>query len=662
MCGIAGYVDFSSKSPNLSILEAMAKSLGRRGPDEHGVLIDGPCGLAHTRLSIIDVGGSRQPMSTTNRAASIVYNGELYNFEKLRAEARAGGETFGTNGDTEVVLRTIARHGVDGLKSMDGMFAIAFWDSTRQHLTLARDLLGEKPLFYALPAPGMIVFGSEPKALMQHPGVDKSVDQDALRQALRFRAVYGDASLHSGIRQLKPGHYLEFSSEGVRIEPFEDLITNILESRNHERSTSPRQLVDNGLRLFLDSVDERLVGDVPVGAFLSGGLDSSLIVAAMRKLRGPEGISTFSVGFSDDPHSELAFAKVVADALGTEHTPITVGPDSFVNRMVELSFCRDGPVSQPADVAIAEMSHIARKSVKVALSGEGADEVFGGYPKYGFANVPSVARRAISLVGSHRTAALASMIGIDKARTLIAARALSGRGEADRAAQWFSYFDQKELGALLPGLNWTDTNWNKTIEGHVSAAKAASNLDALTRMQAMDCLTWLPGNMLERGDRMTMAEGLEVRPPFLDKDLVAFGLGLPRNLKMQGRVNKWIVRQWAANLLPPEIVNRKKWGFRVPLDIWFRGPMRSILFDYLTSSKGICGSFGDHAAIQALLARHDSSQADESNALWTLLSAEIWYQDVYLPRTSGRSPDIVAASPPRLGAGPGNIEAIAPQA
>ena len=598
-------------------------------------MVLGPCGFAHTRLSIIDVDGSPQPMLVPDSNIALAYNGELYNYKELRRSLKELGDNFVTEGDTEVVLRSITRGGASALPSLDGMFALAAWDREKEVLLLARDSLGEKPLFYAELAPSVLVFGSEPKALLEHPEVDRALDTGALRQALRFRAVYGEACLHRGVRQLQPGHYLEFSRAGLKIGRFHDLIEEARSARKRSAAQSDQALVSTGLELFMNSVRERLIADVPVGAFLSGGLDSSLIVAAMRQLRpANEEIRTFSVGFQGDPHSELGFAQIVADAVGTQHTAITVGPDAFLRRMAELSACRDGPVSQPADVAIAEMSLTARDCVKVALSGEGADEIFGGYPKYGFANAPWALKRAISVVGGQPTARMAGILGMDRTRALVAARALACRTEAESAAQWFSYFDQRDLQTLLPGIGWDEGEWKLTMSAHESVALAGTDASPLFRMQAMDCLTWLPGNMLERGDRMTMAEGLEVRPPFLDKDLAAFGLALPDRLKVRGKTSKWIVRQWASELLPPEITGRRKWGFHVPLAEWFRVEMREMLFDYLSASHGICGRYGDPAQIARMLAAHDKGKIDASSSLWTLLSAEVWYQDVFLPRNS----------------------------
>jgi asparagine synthase (glutamine-hydrolysing) len=633
MCGIGGYVDLIDRI-RPSILAGMTRALQRRGPDSDGVLIDGPCGLAHARLSIIDVAGSPQPMSDAERGLHLVFNGEIYNYQQIRSELRSRGHAFKTQGDTEVLLNLMSETWADGLPQLDAMFAFGAWDSGRQRLLLARDPIGEKPLFYATPSPGVLVFGSEIKVILEHPDVRRDLNLDALRQALRFRAVYGPESLHHGVRQLEPGSWLEFSREGLKTGRFHNLAAESRLAKARYKGLDDHALVEQGRQLFTESVEERLVADpdVPVGSFLSGGLDSSLIVATMRKLRPNSEIRTFSVGFADDPHSELPFARSVAEAIATRHTEINVGADVYIRRFAELSACRDGPVSQPADIAIAEMSNVAKQSVKVVLSGEGADEVFGGYPKYTFANAPVPLRWAMSMVGAHRVAGIAGMLGIDRRRTLVAARALSESREVDRYAQWFSYFDRQDLQALLPGLEWQDEQWALTTAPQQLALDEADSSDNLARMQTMDCLTWLPGNMLERGDRMTMAEGLEVRPPFLDKALCAFGLALPGRLKMRGNTGKWIVRQWAAEMIPEGVLGRRKWGFRTPLQSWFRGPLRDMLVSYVTSERGLCATFGDRKRIALMLEAHQSGAIDSSEALWTLLSAEVWYQDVFLSR------------------------------
>jgi asparagine synthase (glutamine-hydrolysing) len=642
MCGIAGYVDFSYGAPLAQVLAAMAHALRRRGPDAQSKLVDGTCGLAHARLSIIDIEGSPQPMRVPGSDVSLVYNGELYNYLELREEMSNLGAQFSTRGDTEVLLRWIGREWERALPRFDGMFGFAAWDRRRERLLLARDPYGEKPLFYAAPESGVIVFGSEIKALLKHPAVHAELDQDALRQVLRFRAVYGTRSLYRGIRQLEPGCYLEFSRDGARLGRFYDAAKEIERARHDIGGLSDQRLIQRGEALLVESVRQRMIADVPVGAFLSGGLDSSLIVALMRQLRGPDAeIHTFSVGFRDDPSTELPHAKLVADAMRSRHTEVHVGEEDYIERLAELTACRDAPISEPSDVAIAQMSRRAKQSVKVVLSGEGADEVFAGYPKYAFANVPSVVRGAARAAGADRLACMAQAFGLNHRRSLVAARALTQRNELDRLVQWFSHLDRLTLESLSPGLEWDNEAWQSSVEPQQSALNRVPAMGPLARMQFLDMQTWLPGNLLERGDRMTMAEGLECRPPFLDRELASFGLALPDRMKVRGFTGKLIVRHWARRLLPSRIIVRKKWGFRVPLAQWFRGRMRDWLFGYLTSERGICGTYGDRSAVRSLIEAHLSGRTDANLTLWTLLVAEVWFQNVF---RSNRD-DSVAAVP-----------------
>jgi asparagine synthase (glutamine-hydrolysing) len=635
MCGIAGYVNFEGGGVQPEVLVTMAEALARRGPDARGTLVEGPCGLAHTRLSIIDLAGSPQPMRVGGARVSLVYNGELYTYLDLREALLKQGVSLHTHGDTEMILRYVDREWEKALDRFDGMFAFAAWDRERERLLLARDPLGKKPLFFATPSPGVLVFASEIKAVLEHPAVRVGLDEDALRQAVRFRAVYGDRSLYAGVRQVEPGCWLEISRDGTRRGRFYDLPALAAAERAKMAGISDGELIETGERMLTDAVRKRLVADVPVGAFLSGGLDSSLIVALMRQCRGPgEKTCTFSVGFRGDRSSELPFAQTVADALGTVHTSVALGEQDYARRLAEMTACRDAPISEPADVAIAQMSEIARQTVKVVLSGEGSDEVFCGYPKYGYAD-PSLALRAgIRVAGPTRVAALAGLLGMERRRVLVLARSLSQTTELDRLVQWFSYLDRAMLADLLPGLGWSDPDWEATTSAQAATLRQAQSLglDPAARMQLVDCLTWLPGNLLERGDRMTMAAGLEARVPFLDRALAPWGVALAGRLKIKGKSLKWVVRQWAKRRLPPQILDRPKWGFRVPLADWFRGSLRPMLYDYLTSSGGLCARYGDVTRVRRLLDAHDRREQDANLSLWTLLAAEVWYQDVFVGR------------------------------
>jgi asparagine synthase (glutamine-hydrolysing) len=453
---------------------------------------------------------------------------------------------------------------------------------------------------------------------------------------LRFRSVYGTRTLYRDVCQLEPGSWLDFGSEGLRRGRFWDLHTEADVCREALRGASERELVERGRALLTSSVRNRLVADVPVGAFLSGGLDSSLIVASMVACRRPdEPTYTFSVGFAGDRDSELPHARRVADALGTTHTEVPLTEADYMSELADLTGCRDAPLSEPADLAIARMSRVARERVKVVLSGEGSDEVFCGYPKYHFASAPGWLLLGLRSLGAARMQRVAGWARLDPRRTEVALRALTQPSELDRLVQWFSYLERSQLTALLPGLEWSETQWTSTCASQRAALDAFSDHPPAARMQGVDFHTWLPGNLLERGDRMTMASGLEARIPFLDKELIAFGFALAPRFKIRGRVLKWIVREWARDVLPRSIVERPKWGFRVPLAQWFRGSLRDTLNDYLRSPRGLCGRFGTPAAISELLGAHDGGRVDANLALWTLLAAEVWYQDVFLDRDRG---------------------------
>jgi asparagine synthase (glutamine-hydrolysing) len=635
MCGIAGIVDFSAGIER-QYLASMVASLGRRGPDASGVFVDGPCGLAHTRLSVIDPHGSPQPMTAPDLAVTIIYNGELYNYRELRSELLADGIAFDSAGDTEVILRLLSSFEVELVSRLDGMFAFALWHGRRRQLLLVRDRLGVKPLFYSQPRPGLLVFGSEVKAVLAHPAVDRGLNEDALRQVLRSRASYGSNTLCRGVQQLGPGCALFFDASGSRISRYWNLDAAIARSRSENREDSDAERLERCGALFEEAVRKRLVADVPLGAFLSGGLDSSLVVATMCRLRGAEPTRTFSVGFRDDPFSELPHARLVAERLGTVHSEVLVDERDYMKRLADLSGCRDAPVSEPADVAIACMSAAAKEHVKVVLTGEGADEAFAGYPKYAFARAPAMTGRLVHAVGPERIAGLAAWLGLDRRRALVAARALAHAREIERLVQWFSYMDRELLSSLLPGLGWTEAHWKETIRSQEEALLGTSLEDPVARMQYLDAQTYLPCNLLERGDRMTMAHGLEARFPFLDRELFPFGIGLDTRHKLRGRKSKVLLRRLARGVLPPPILARRKWGFRVPLQRWFQGALQPFLCEHLDARAGLCGTYGDRARIQRLLDDSLSGAIDASLTLWTLLTAEVWYQHVHRARDHAR--------------------------
>lgn len=627
MCGIAGYLDLHAP-PQRPILEAMAATLRRRGPDAVGFDIDAPCGLAHARLIVLDAEGGLQPMRAEGSPVTLCYNGELYNFTQLRDELARAGTRCRTRGDTEVLLRWVSEHWNTGLHRLEGMFGFAAWDRDRQRLLLARDPFGIKPLFYASPRPGLLVFASEIKAILAHPEVRAETDEDALRQALRFRAVYGERTLFAGIRQLPPGAWLTFDRSGEAISGHHfNIALRTARVREQLHSLTDEQLIHRGDDTLAAAVRSHMVADVPVGAFLSGGLDSSLITALMREARDPSAeLHTFSVGFEGDHESELPHAAEVARALGTRHHEVRVGPSDYIERLADLTQCRDAPLSEPADVAVGVMSERARRIVTVVLSGEGADETFAGYPKYRFASPNAVLRMGVRTLGPANVERLARLGRIDVRKARIAARALASRTDLESMTQWFSYLDRARLAALLPGLGWGDASWDRTLAPQRDAITLASWDGHLARMQGVDCLTWLPGNLLERGDRMTMSASLEMRVPFLDASVAVFGLALPNRCKLRRGEGKWLLRRIADNRLPESIVNRRKWGFRVPLAQWFRGPLRDLLESSLMSEGGLIAAYADRAAVRTLLDDHLAKRTDASWELWTLLATDLWWR------------------------------------
>ena len=614
MCGIAGYIDLSGP-PSRSVLEAMANSIAHRGPDASSIWLDDRAGLVHTRLSIIDLGHSHQPMKVENSV--LTFNGEVYNYSSLRESLDPSN--FSTNGDTEVLLRGLREHGFDFLSSIDGMFAFGLWDSEQGSLHLARDRYGKKPLFYAVPRDGLLVFGSEPKAILQHPEVGDALDIDALQQVVKYRAVYGSHSLYRDIHQVPAGGSVVWDGSRLTKSKWYDAacIAKIRE---------PKFSLDELESTFMNSVAARLVSDVPVGAFLSGGIDSSLVVAAMRRLQPDQDIHTFSVSFAGDPDDEHTFASSVAERFSTLHHRIIVDEDDFISDMSMYSRLRDAPLSEPADLAVARMSRLARQHVKVVLSGEGADEAFAGYPKYQLAQIPKLVLPLLRAVPPVAAAKMAGILGMSSRRALVAINALQGASEIDRISRWFAAGSSERLASLFPRLSVVDrSNPSPQIEAFRRIENATG--DAVRRMQFVDLETWLPGNLLERGDRMTMAEGLEARMPFMSEPMVSLGFSLSAQAKCSLRVTKKPLRLLAEKLVGEDIARRRKWGFRVPLADWFKSSLGDFLADHLEASDSFVKEFGNPAEVGRLLREHRAGHADEHMVLWAILACEAWYQN-----------------------------------
>ena len=606
MCGIAGIRRFDGEPVSRDLLAEMAAQLNHRGPDDTGIWTQGSVGLAHTRLSIIDLAGSRQPMTGADETTHLVFNGEILNYRELRAGL---SYPFRTHGDTEVLLALYDKYGVASVEQLHGQYAYAIHDSATAQTHLFRDRLGILPLYYFADR-DVFAFASEIKALLVLIG-SPSIDEASLHDYLTHRSVPAPFTLIKGVRKVPQGHHLVVKADG-------SIHTNAywqLPAEPHGPAISPPEavrLVDDALTA---SVREALVADVPVGSYLSGGVDSSLITAIAADLRHGRGLHTFSASFGDDRLDETSWARTVATAVGSTHHEVVVTPDDFLQNWAKLSWHRDAPLSEPADVAVFRLAELAREQVKVVLSGEGSDELFGGYPKYRFANAT---RWAGVIPAGPALRRLEQRLPAGKARLRIAIRAMSERSHAERMRGWFAPFTVSERAQLV----------GRPAERTVLEPYVRGGGDPLRRMLYADVHTWLADNLLERGDRMSMAASLELRPPFLDHRLVELAFTLPSNVKVRGRTTKWVVKEVARRRLPAAVVDRPKVGFKVPLDRWFRGGLRDMAFELLTGSSSFVGATFDKASVATLLDAHSSGIRDEQPRIWTLLSLEVWHREL----------------------------------
>ncbi len=609
MCGIAGIRSFTGETPDRAALTAMADTLAHRGPDASGFWVGDGVGLAHRRLSIIDLEGSPQPMASPDGRWHLVFNGEIFNYRELRGRF-AGAFEYRTQGDGEAILAGLVRHGIGVTRHLLGQFAFAAHDALTGDTYLVRDRLGILPLYYRQDA-RRLVFGSEIKAVLAGSDGPPSVDVASLGAYLRGRSVPAPHTLVEGVRKLPAAHVLRVD-RGGRTE-----LTRYWEppAPDPAGAWTPDAAVDAVDAAVREAVSAALVADVPVGAYLSGGVDSSLITAVMSRLREGAGVETFSAGFGDPRHDELPWARRVSDRLGTRHHEVLVRPEDFETHWRRLTWHRDAPMSEPADVAVYQLARLARERVTVVLSGEGGDELFAGYPKYTMTRMMRATRLVPAGLRSTVVDALDPRLPTRLARARIALRVAGARTEAEQVAQWFAPFSARERALLLGD-----------VDQHEVTPTGDAPRDLVGRMLAADLRSWLPDNLLERGDRMSMATSLELRPPLLDHRLVELAFRLPSSVKVRGGVTKWALKEVARRYLPDEVVDRRKVGFRVPLDAWFRSGLRESMWDRLTGPQSFVAGTLDRGQVVRLLERHESGRFNEEARIWTLMSLEVWHE------------------------------------
>lgn len=625
MCGIAGYLT-RRPLPDLSgSLRAMARAIAHRGPDDEGFLEartasgEYQVGLAHRRLSIIDLSTGQQPMGNEDGSVQIVFNGEIYNFPELRSELIARGHVFRTRSDTETIVHAYEEWGCDSVARLRGMFAFAIWDAKRERLFIARDRYGKKPLFL-YQQDGLLLFASEIKAILRFPGVTARTNRAALSPYLQYRYVPAPATLFTGIRKLMPGGYLVWDAGRATEKRYFLPADGALPVA----APVPSDPVGSFLEKLEEAVRIRMIADVPFGAFLSGGLDSSAVVALMARSSSLP-VKTYSVGFGEAAYSELAYAKVVAELFRTEHHELTVSQDHLMEHLPSLVRFRDAPVAEPSDIPIYLLSVEARRTVKMVLTGEGSDEVLGGYPKHVYERY-ALAYQALPAWFRHGVAeGLVKRLpyGFRRAKTLMATFALEDR--AERLKRWFGALTAEEVRKLCApagvALNGKAHNGAETQFG------AADGDSPLRAILYFDQTSWLPDNLLERGDRMTMAASLEARMPFMDHELAAYVSSLPDEWRVKGHVTKRILREAMRRVLPAAILDRPKVGFRVPVNEWFRDTMRGYLLEHLTGKDSVTRAYYDPAVLSTYLDEHLEGRQNHEKLLWSLLTLEIWHRE-----------------------------------
>lgn len=615
MCGIVGIVRFDGAPVEVESLRRMAGQLAHRGPDGEGYWADGPVGFGHRRLSIIDLVGSHQPMASEDGQLHVTFNGEVMNYRDLRA---SWSYSWRTAGDTEVLLAGYRRHGIDFVEQLIGQFGFALHDAESASTWLVRDRIGILPLYYHLDA-RRLVFASEIKALLPEIG-RVTVDERGLAEYLAHRSVPAPWTLFDGVRKLPPGHVLRVRSDGrTELEAFWTPPEERAERWTEEEACAR---LDEALA---NAIRRSQVADVPVGSYLSGGLDSSLVVALAAGQRGGDPIDTFAAGFGDPSLDELPYARRVAAHFGTRHHEVHVRPDDFTREWRRLTWHRDAPLSEPADVAVARLAAEASTVVKVVLSGEGSDELFAGYPKYRLAGAADVMGRLPSSVRRPLALWAARHMPPRGRRVAVALRALA-HDEPERLRAWFAPFSTAERAMLL----------GKPAPEFETYPGRAPRGDLVRRMLMVDSGAWLSDNLLERGDRMTMSASVELRPPFLDAEVVDLAWTLPSTMKVRRGSTKWLLRRVAAKHLPAEIIDRPKAGFRVPLDSWFRGGLRELAGDLLLSPNSFVSSVFDRRELTRLLSDHEKGRSSEAIRLWTLVGLEVWHQ-TFFGAGAGRS-------------------------
>jgi asparagine synthase (glutamine-hydrolysing) len=620
MCGISGIWHYNSEEPAPeSVLRRMNDVIAHRGPDDDGFHLKGRVGLGHRRLSIIDVSGGHQPIYNEDGTVAIVFNGEIYNYRELAALVEARGHKLITRSDTETIVHLYEEFGERCVAMLEGMFAFAVWDENKQTMLLARDRLGKKPLYYSAHQ-GRFVFGSELKSVIASPHVPREIDHEALADYFSYQYIPSPKSIFRHVRKLRPAHYLVVTREGVREQEYWDIDFSRAEQRSEEEWSE--LLIAECRR----AVESRLMSEVPLGAFLSGGIDSSTVVALMSRIMQTP-VVTASIGFTEEKYSEAAAARRFAESLGADHHERIVKADAAAV-IEKLAWHYDEPFADSSAVPTYYVSRVAREFVTVALSGDGGDESFAGYRRYRFdvaenrvrSLVPSALRRPVfgGMAAVYPKAdwlpqplrAKTTLYNLSLDPALAYYNSVYGAMANERAALM-----GREVRAHLNGYNPFDV--------FLSHYRRAGTDDLLSRVQYVDIKTYLTDDVLAKVDRASMAVSLEVRCPLLDHRVMELAARMPSSLKLRGQEGKYILKRAVRGLLPDEVLTRRKQGFSIPLAEWLRGELREITASALFDSSAQ-DEILDRSRVNHLWQQHQTGLRDYSRPLWTILMFRLW--------------------------------------
>lgn len=622
MCGIAGIVRSDGAPVDRELVARMNEAIRHRGPDEDGFYFSDGVGLAMRRLAIIDLKSGQQPIHNQDGTASIVFNGEIYNYRELRDRLEKLGHEFYTDSDTEAIVHAYDQYGTDCPKYLRGMFAFAIWDERTKSLFLARDRVGKKPLLYAK-LDGELVFGSEFTALLEHPRISRDVDFEAIHHYLSFICVPAPLTAYQAIRKLEPGHWLLWRAGEIQTERYWQLDFSKKISIGEEEAGA------RVVELLREAVRVRLMSEVPLGAFLSGGIDSSAVVALMAE-ESSEKIKTFSIGFDEQDFSELHHARRVAEHVGADHHEFIVRPDAM-EVLPTLVEHYGEPFADSSAIPSYYVSKETRAFVTVALNGDGGDECFAGYERYA---AMSIAQKYANMPGAVRNGVISKVVNalpgfetrqnpLRKAKRFLAAASLP---PVERYLRWVSAFDEPTKQNLYSADFRQQTATFRTaaiLEPWFAKANGAGIVDAAL---LTDTMTYLPNDLLVKMDIASMTVSLEARSPFLDHHLMEFAASLPENLKLRRLTTKYLLKQVLKKLVPAENLNRRKMGFGVPIGHWFRGAMQPFLRQTLLSEKALGRGIFKPEMVRQLIDSHVATKADHSHRLWTLLMLELWFE------------------------------------